>query len=140
MPDMLVREATADDAGGVQRIYAHYVRHSLASFEEEPPDRGEILRRMQAVQEHGLPYLVAEEAGAELIGFGYCTPYRPRSAYRFTVEDSVYVRPDARGRGAGRALLQALLDACAGTGVRQVVAVIAATDDEIGRASCRERV
>src|SRR5690348_6133274 len=87
-----------------------------------------MARRIAGVQAQGLPFLVAESAG-DVLGFGYCGTYRPRSAYRFTVEDSVYVRDDARGQGVGRRLLDALLSACASAGVRQVVAVIADAGD-----------
>jgi L-amino acid N-acyltransferase YncA len=130
MESIRVRTATRDDAGAVHAIYAHYVEHSVASFEEDVPSADEMARRIAAVQAAGLPYLVAvRESTGEVVGFGYCTAYRKRSAYRFAVEDSVYVHPDARGQGTGRVLLSALLDACATAGVRQVVAVIADTGD-----------
>jgi L-amino acid N-acyltransferase YncA/catechol 2,3-dioxygenase-like lactoylglutathione lyase family enzyme len=123
-----VRPAAPADAEAVARIYAPYVTGSVVSFEEAPPGPAEIARRMADVTECGLPYLVAEAAGA-VVGFGYCAPYRPRAAYRFAVEDSVYVAPAARGRGAGRALLEELLARCAEAGVRQVIAVIADSGD-----------
>ena len=126
----MVRGVRPADVEAIQRIYADEVTSGLASFEEEPPDVAEIASRIAHVGELGLPYLVAADDGTgDLLGFGYCAPYRPRAAYRFTVEDSVYVAPDARGRGVGRALVEALLTACTAAGVREVIAVIADTGD-----------
>ncbi|HUJ73683.1 MAG TPA: GNAT family N-acetyltransferase [bacterium] len=119
----LVREATPADLPHVQRIYAYHVLHGLASFEEQPPDVAEIARRHAAVQGQGLPYLVAEVEGA-VAGYAYVSPYRPRAAYRYTVEDSVYISQDRLARGVGRALLAELLARCGALGLRQMVAVI----------------
>ncbi len=130
MQGVELRAATAEDAASVHAIYAHYVEHSLATFEEQVPAVGEMAERIGRVRALGLPYLVAADPGGRLLGFGYCAAYRPRSAYRFTVEDSVYVRDDARGRGVGRVLLGALLEACVEAGIRQVVAVIAEAGGE----------
>ena len=107
----------------IQRIYAHFVLHGRASFEEEPPDVAEMCRRHEAVRAADLPYLVAERDGA-ILGYAYATAYRPRRAYRFTVENSVYVAPDGHGRGTGSALLSALIAACEAGPWRQMVAVI----------------
>jgi L-amino acid N-acyltransferase YncA len=107
----------------VQAIYAHWVRHGLASFEEVPPEADEIDRRRQAIQAAGLPYLVAL-AGEDVIGFAFASPYRARSAYRYSVEDSVYIDPDALSCGAGRALLSAVIADAERLGYRQMVAVI----------------
>jgi phosphinothricin acetyltransferase len=123
-----IRPAQERDLAAVQRIYAHYVEGTQASFEERAPDVGELRRRLAAVRERGLPYVVAVEDDA-VLGYGYCTAYRARAAYRRTVEDSVYVAPGARGRGIGRALLERLLADCAAAGVREVIAVIADTGD-----------
>ena len=112
----------------VTRIYAHYVLHSLATFEVTPPDEVELGGRIEAVGRLGLPFLVAD-GGGEILGYAYGAPYRPRPAYRFTVEESVYVAPEARGRGVGRLLLMRVLDACAAAGMRQALAVIADTGD-----------
>lgn len=127
----MIRDATEADVPQIAAIYAHHVLHGLASFEEEPPGEGEILARMRAVRALGTPYLVAEEAGL-VVGYAYASPYRARSAYRFTIEDSVYVRDGHAGRGLGRALLGALLGRCAAGPWRQVVAVIG---DSANRAS-----
>lgn len=121
--DITIREAGEADLAAIQAIYAHHVRTGLASFEEVAPDIDEIARRRAAVRERGLPYIVAV-AGGEVLGFAYAGPYRPRSAYRFAAEDSVYVSPSAQRRGVGRRLLEALIRRCEGAGIRQIVAVI----------------
>jgi L-amino acid N-acyltransferase YncA len=107
----------------VRDIYAHYVLHSLATFEETPPKLDEMLARRRASVELGLPYLVAEAEG-ETAGFAYAAAYRPRPAYRFTIEDSVYVADGRRGEGIGSALLGELIDACRGGPWRQMLAVV----------------
>ena len=119
-----IRPAAAADLDAIQRIYAHHVLHGLASFEEAPPDRAELTRRWRAIADAGLPYLCAADADGALVGYAYAGPYRPRSAYRFAVEDSVYVAPGAAGRGIGRALLRQLIEICTGLGKRQMIAVI----------------
>ncbi len=107
----------------IQAIYAHHVLHGLASFEEAPPSIDEMRRRFDEVSGRGLPYLVADLEGT-VAGYGYCAPYRARSAYRYALEDSVYVREDMAGRGVGAALLGALVERAAALGYRQMVAVI----------------
>jgi L-amino acid N-acyltransferase YncA len=99
------------------------VLHGLASFEEEPPSVDELGRRYRAISARGLPYLVAEY-GLEVVGYGYCALYRERSAYRYTLEDSIYIRQDRVGRGIGKTLLEALIRRSAEIGYRQLVAVI----------------
>lgn len=118
-----IRDARIADLPTVQRIYAHHVRHGLATFEEEPPDLAEMERRFRATTKGGLPYLVAELA-AEVRGFAYAGAYRARPAYRFTVEDTVYVEPGVEGRGIGRALLSEVIARCEQLGYRRMVAVI----------------
>lgn len=120
-----IRPVEAADLDTIQSIYAHHVLHGLASFEEAPPDAAELTRRWRAVVDIGLPYLCASgSAGGSILGYAYAGPYRPRSAYRFTVEDSVYVAPGYSGRGLGRALLNRLIEICTGLGKRQMIAVI----------------
>ena len=97
--------------------------HGLATFEEAPPDAAEMAARRADVLARGLPYLVAEEAG-RILGYAYAAPYRARSAYRFTVEDSIYLDPAATGRGLGARLLAALIEASTAAGARQMLAVI----------------
>lgn len=120
---MKVRPAVAADFPAIQSIYEHHVLTGLASFEEEAPPVDELRRRHEEVAGRGLPWLVADSAGT-VAGYGYCAPYRARSAYRYALEDSVYVRHDMAGKGIGGALLAELLRRCEGLGYRQIVAVI----------------
>ena len=120
---MIVRASTAHDAPALAAIYGHHVLHGFGTFEEIPPSVQDMAARRQLIVERGLPYLVAEDAG-KVLGFAYAGPFRPRAAYRYTVEDSVYVAPGAIGRGVGKAMLSAVLRDCEAFGVRQVVAVI----------------
>ncbi|HJS38123.1 MAG TPA: GNAT family N-acetyltransferase [Burkholderiales bacterium] len=120
---MDVRDAAPHDLPAVQAIYRHHVLHGLASFEEVPPELDEMRRRHAEVTGRDLPYLVAVEAG-ELLGYGYCAPYRARSAYRYSLEDSVYIRDGSLGRGIGTALLGRLIERCEALGYRQLIAVI----------------
>jgi L-amino acid N-acyltransferase YncA len=118
-----VLAASEADMAPVGKIYAHYVLHSLATFEETPPTLEEMLARRRASVELGLPYLIAE-AGSETVGFAYAAAYRPRPAYRFTIEDSVYVADGELGRGIGSALLGELIAACERGPWRQMLAVV----------------
>jgi phosphinothricin acetyltransferase len=118
-----VRDATPADMAEIQSIYTFYVTNTAASFEEVPPSVEEMTRRLEAAQARGLPYLVAEEKG-EILGYTYAGPWRERSAYRYTVEDSIYVAPFVVRRGIGRVLLSALIDRCTALGYRQMIAVI----------------
>src|SRR5690349_690377 len=120
---LLIRAATADDIPAITAIYDQAVRHGTASFELDPPDAAEMARRHQALVEAGFPYLVAEADGA-VAGYAYAGPYRPRPAYRFSVEDSVYVAPELHRRGVGRALLDRLIGEAEQRGLRQMIAVI----------------
>ena len=119
----LVRDAAEDDLPAVREIYAHHVLRGTATFEEEPPGIEEIRRRFRAVKEKGLPWLAAEVDGA-VCGYAYAAPYHHRPAYRFAVENSVYVDRNALRQGLGAALLDRLIDACASQGLRRMVAVI----------------
>lgn len=118
-----MRPAAADDVPAIQAIYAHHVLHGLASFEEQPPPVDEMRRRFFEVTAKPLPWLAADFGGV-VAGYGYCALYRTRSAYRYTLEDSIYVREDYQGRGVGAALLEALIERCTALGYRQMVAVI----------------
>jgi L-amino acid N-acyltransferase YncA len=118
-----LRTATAEDAPAIAAIYAPHVRTGTATFEIEPPDAAEMERRWRDVTARGLPYTVAVSQG-EVIAYAYAGPYRPRPAYRFTLEDSIYVHPDLCGRGIGRALLSELIAASERAGARQMIAVI----------------
>lgn len=120
---ILIRNAVATDLTDVTRIYGHHVLNGLASFEEEAPTLEEMLTRFRALTSAGFPYLVAERDG-EILGYCYASSYRPRPAYRFTVEDSVYVADRARGQGVGKALLQSLIQRCEDGKWRQMLAVI----------------
>ena len=120
---MIIRTAEARDADALAAIYGHAVRHGFGTFEEVPPDAAWMDARRRDVQGRGLPWLVAEDAG-RVLGYAYAGPFRPRPGYRFTAEDSVYVAPDAVGRGIGRAVLGPVVAACEAFGLRQLVAVI----------------
>ena len=120
---MRLRPAAPADLAAIQAIYAHHVLHGLASFEVEPPSLDELRHRHDGCMRRGLPWLVGEIAGS-VAGYGYCSPYRSRSAYRYTLEDSVYVRQEAQGKGVGSAILRELIVRCEALGYRQLVAVI----------------
>jgi len=127
MSDIAIRAAEPADIAAITRIYAHAVRCGTASFEIEPPDEAEMARRQRALIDGGFPSLVAEADGA-VAGYAYAGPYRPRPAYRFSVENSVYVAPEAHRRGVGRALLDRLIAEAAARGFRQMIAVIGDSD------------
>ncbi|WP_048647308.1 GNAT family N-acetyltransferase [Nitratireductor soli] len=117
------RPATPADISAITQIYAHAVTNGTASYELDPPDAADMLSRMRALTEKGYPFLVASD-GEMVLGYAYAGPFRPRRAYRFMVEDSVYVAPQAQGRGVGRGLLERLVEACETLGFRQILAVI----------------
>jgi phosphinothricin acetyltransferase len=122
-----IRPATVADIPAITRIYAHAVEHGTASFELSAPDEAEMGRRMQAIFDGKFPYIVAEIDGV-IAGYAYASLYRTRPAYRFTVEDSVYVAPHIHRRGVGKALLMKLIEACTALGFRQMIAVIGDSD------------
>ncbi len=121
--EVQVRDAVQGDTTAIHSIYAHHVLHGLASFEEVAPEAAEMRRRYDDITARGLPYLVAAEGDA-VVGFGYCAPYRARSAYRYALEDSVYVKDGHLGEGIGNRLLAELIVRCERLGYRQVIAVI----------------
>ena len=123
MNDISIRPATPADIPAITRIYAHAVRHGTASFEYDPPDEAEMMRRQRALLDAGYPYLVAEAEGA-VMGYAYAGPYRTRPAYRYTVENSIYIAPDAQRRGIGRVLLDRLIIESEARGYRLMIAVI----------------
>lgn len=119
----IIRLATAADIPAITAIYRHAVLHGTASWELDPPDAAEMARRREAILAGGYPYLAVVSDGV-LRGYAYASAYRPRPAYRATVENSIYIAPDAQGRGVGTALLTALMAACVERGFRQMIAVI----------------
>lgn len=124
---IVLRDVRPGDLDAITAIYGHEVETNTASFELDPPDLAEMTRRHDTLVSGGFPYLVAEIDGA-LGGYAYAGPYRARPAYRFSVEDSVYVAPQARGRGLGLALLNAIIGRCGDAGFRQMVAIISTSD------------
>ena len=125
---MNIRSATEADVPDMQAIYAHHVLNGTGTFEEEPPSVEEIAARFHAIVDHGSVWLVAVDATG-VLGFGYYGPFRDRSAYRFTVEDSIYVREDVRGQGVGKALVTRLIELATAQGARQMIAVIGDSDN-----------
>lgn len=126
---VLVRDARDDDMPAIRAIYAHHVQHGLGSFEEAPPPLEDMAARRASVLAAGLPWIVAEADG-RVAGYAYAGPFRPRAAYRFTVEDSVYIAPDFARRGVGRALLAELIARCEAGPWRQMLAVIGDSGNE----------
>jgi phosphinothricin acetyltransferase len=120
---MDIRDATDADVPDIQAIYAHHVLYGTGTFEEDPPSVEEIRARFRKVVDGGCVWLVATDATG-VLGFGYYAPFRERSAYRFTVEDSIYVREDVRGQGVGKALVSRLIELATAAGLRQIIAVI----------------
>ncbi|ARP62809.1 GNAT family N-acetyltransferase [Mesorhizobium sp. WSM1497] len=123
MSTITIRPATAADLDSITDIYADAVAQGTASYELEPPSRAEMGVRFDSLMAGGFPYLVAEKDGA-VLGYAYAGAFRPRPAYRFIVEDSVYVAPEAKGQGVGLKLMQSLIEAVTTAGFRQIIAVI----------------
>lgn len=119
-----IRPAETTDVPAIAAIYRPAVLTGTASFELDPPSEEEMMRRFASITSGGYPYLVAEAEGARIIGYAYAGPYRTRPAYRFSVENSVYVAPDTHRRGTGRILLAALIEECTRRGFRQMIAII----------------
>lgn len=130
MPDgvaiaqLRVRDAVNADLPAITAIYRHWVLNGTSSFELDPPDEAEMRRRFQTLKDQGMPYLCACDTDGNILGYAYAGLYRPRRAYRHTVEDSIYVAPDAARRGIGRALLAELIKRCRQDGYKQMIAVI----------------
>ncbi len=127
MSDITVRPATEADMVRISAIYGHSVATETASFELEPPDRRELERRWRALTDAGYPYIVAVDEG-DVVGYAYVGPYRPRPAYRNTVENTVYVAREAQRRGIGRLLLERLIEEAESVGFRQMIAVIGGSE------------
>lgn len=124
----LIRPSTEQDLPAITRIYGHHVLHGTGTFETTPPSLEDMTARRADVLSKGLPWLVVEEAG-QLLGFAYGNWFKPRPAYRFSVEDSIYLAPEAAGKGLGRALLAELLITLERSGIRKVMAVIGDSDN-----------
>jgi L-amino acid N-acyltransferase YncA len=118
-----IRRSRDEDVAAITAIYAHHVLHGTGTFETEPPDAADMAARRADVLSKNLPYLVAERDG-EILGFAYCNWFKPRPAYRFSAEDSIYLADSARGQGLGGKLLAALCEATESVGVRKLIAVI----------------
>lgn len=122
--DSTLREARAEDLPAIAAIYSESVLNGVASYELVPPDLAEMRNRFETIAGQGYPYIAAEDGDGRLIGYAYASPFRSRPAYRWLVEDSIYLLPEARGRGVGRALLDELVRRSTTLGFRQMVAVI----------------
>jgi phosphinothricin acetyltransferase len=133
-PAATIRPCVPDDLAAIARIYGHYVRTSIATFELEPPAVDYWQDRLDEIGGLGLPFHVAA-VGGKVVGYAFCSRWRPRPAYRQTVEDSIYLAPDAVGQGIGTALLGAVLTECRAAGMREVIAVISTERDSGGGAS-----
>ena len=118
-----IRDFTPDDLEAITRIYSRHVLHGTATFEETPPTIEEMLERFRKIRALGLPWLTGEVDG-ETVGYAYADRFRERSAYRFTLENSVYIEPTHLRRGVGRALMRELIARCEALGYRQMIAVI----------------
>ena len=123
MPPITIRASRDEDVAAISAIYTHHVLHGTGSFETEPPTPADMAARRADVLAKNLPYLVAERDG-KVLGFAYCNWFKPRPAYRFSAEDSIYISDEARGQGLGWQLLAALEQAAEAAGVRKLIAVI----------------
>ncbi|RAS13078.1 phosphinothricin acetyltransferase [Ensifer sp. OV372] len=121
---LTLRDATLADLPVITEIYRESVLHGVATYEINPPSEKEMRARFETIIGSGYPYMVAVDAGGTIIGYAYASGFRTRTAYRFLVEDSIYLAPEARGKGAGKALLVELVRRCTELGFRQMVAVI----------------
>ena len=128
MTNTVVRATSPDDLGAISAIYAHHVEAGVATFELIPPHREEWESRLATARMSELPFLTAT-LDDEIVGYAYCSPWKLRPAYRHTVENSIYLAPQAAVRGIGTLLLQGLLDGCTAAGIREVIAVVVDTDE-----------
>ena len=124
MKEFQIRDAVSGNATAIARIYEHYVRTSCFTFEEVAPTPDEIAARISKVKTAGLPCCVAEGSNGSVIGYVYASPFHPRSAYRYSLENSVYIASDHTGQGIGTALMEHLIGRCTALGYRQMVALI----------------
>jgi L-amino acid N-acyltransferase YncA len=138
-PSVIIRDCTADDMAAVTAIYEHAVNNHAATYELEPPTLAEMNRRREMILRRGFPYFVAQEAGA-ILGFAYGNMFRERLAYRFMVEDSIYLAPQAQKKGVGSALLGALLDECEKRGFRQMIAIVGDAEHSLGSIAVHRRL
>lgn len=119
----MIRDAVEDDFGAITAIYAHNVLHGTGTFALEPPSQDEMLASFRTIKGMGLPYILAEEDG-RIAGYAYASPFRTRPGYRYGIEDSIYLAPEAVGRGLGKALLNRLIELCTARGLYTMIAVI----------------
>ena len=128
MSAFVLREAVLSDVPRLTEIYGHAVINGTASFELVPPSEAEMQARFESLKAQHYPYIVASDRRGRVLGYAYAGPFRMRPAYRWSVEDSIYIAPEAYGRGAGSALLERLLELCEEGGFRQMIAVIGGSD------------
>ncbi len=140
MDDILIRPVEPGDLPIITAIYGAAVSSGTSSYELDPPDLAEMTRRHAALAEAGMPYVAATDGTGRVLGYAYAGPFRPRPAYRFVVEDSIYIDADARGRGLGRLLLSALIEMSGSLGYRQMVAVIGDGRPESASVRLHERL
>lgn len=130
MTDFQIRPvAPHADSTALSAIYSGYVRETWVSFEVEPPTPTEMQSRIQAILDRNLPYLVAEDASGTVIGYAYASPYRPRTAYQFSVENSIYLAPEAQGKGIAKALLDAVVLRCQALDIKTMIAIVGLDPD-----------
>jgi L-amino acid N-acyltransferase YncA len=137
---MLIRDCLPDDMPAVTAIYAHAVLNHAATYELEPPAEADMAKRRTTILRRGFPYLVATDDAGAILGFAYGNMFRERLAYRFMVEDSIYLAPDAQKKGVGSALLGALAEQCAARGFRQMVAIIGDEENSLGSIGVHRRL
>ncbi|MEX3011738.1 N-acetyltransferase family protein [Hoeflea sp. TYP-13] len=125
----VMRDANPSDLEAITGIYRESVENGISSYELTPPDLVEMKRRFASLTSRNYPYIVAEDENGQLLGYAYAGPYRERPAYRWTVEDSIYIDKDARGRGIGKALLIRLIERCEALGFRQMIAIIGGPEE-----------